>query len=227
MNTRVLGVLALFACACMCIAPKDIDHVAAYIVTLQKAGYSTIFSLFDVGRGAKKQDLAKKHAQLIKACYISKTKKKEMPIGQGLSENEAKTIIVNGYQILTQPNLRAAYNWILDEAPPHFMENYTARAGRKGGAHVSMPSGFSLLLTFVLCFVVFDALRVCMPVGPGKGAEKTKKSGKKNKAQEPRKVIQLGDMYLCRAFRAVSGQLRNLRAPESQKPVATPEHIEK
>lgn len=224
MNIRLLGVLFLTLFVCNCKFDKDIENVARYINTLQNAGYTTVFSLFNVSRNATKEELAKEHAKLIKACYISKTKKLPMPVGKNLKESEAKSLIVNGYKILTDENQRKAYNWILDEAHPRFMEAYKERIGRKNArVPIFMPSMLALFITLLVSLIVFDGLRIVMRKSSKqketKGKKGSKKKSKQEKQQKESKVgIDLRDMYIYKGYSKCRDILSQVIQPKkSQK----------
>ncbi|KAI5190266.1 hypothetical protein NEMIN01_0965 [Nematocida minor] len=200
MNMRLVGVVIAFAYACQCIASKDIEHVASYIQNLHSMGYNTIFSLFDVNRSASPKEITKKHSKLIKECYMAKVKGKPMPVGKNLTEGEAKMIIVNGYQILMQEHLRKAYNWILDEAHPQFMENYKARAGAQKKGTFYMPSVLSLGISMLFTFIVYDVLRVCISFYTEEKKRKSANILKKQKKNQKPAKIDMKEMYIYKGY---------------------------
>ncbi|EHY65217.1 hypothetical protein NERG_01663 [Nematocida ausubeli] len=213
-----LGVLVvLFIGMCKCMSYKEIDQVALYIRTLQEAGLTTIFSLFDIDRQADRQEIAKKQSKLIKACYMAKMKGLPMPIGKNLTENEAKNIIVNGYQILVQPELRKAYNWILDEAHPQFMENYKAKTQRREHVRISMPSIGALAVSIVFTLIVFDALRVYISQSMKVKEALAAKTNKKMKKKQTAPAIDMKGMYICKAYAACHDMINRLAGKAQNK----------
>ncbi|KAI5165143.1 hypothetical protein NEIG_00125 [Nematocida sp. ERTm5] len=198
-----LGILLLFFLGmCQCMSYKEIEQVALYIKTLQDAGYTTIFSLFNIDRSASRQEITRSQSKLIKECYISKIKGRPMPVGKNLSEMEAKSIIVNGYQILTQPKLRKAYDWILDEAHPQFMENYKSRTHKKTRVPIVMPSIGVLIFSVIFTLIVFDGMRVYISQKTEIKKAMKSKISKKEKKQLKKMSISMKDMYICRGYNA-------------------------
>lgn len=202
-STKLAAIFCLILSLGQCMTGKDLDYVASYIVTLQDAGYETIFSLFNLSHSASDKEIARQQAKLIKQCYLAKMKKNPMPVGKGLTEVQAKVLIVNGHKVLTEKPLRSVYNWILNEAHPGFMENFRAQSKKRERATIYAPSLISLLVSVSFSLIVFDFLRVYLPLYTEKKkavvlTKKQKKSLQKSTVSKPG----VTDLYIYKGYRA-------------------------
>lgn len=212
-------VVAVLMSICRCITSKDLNYVASYIQNLQDAGHETIFSLFNLSRYASSKELEKQQSKLIKQCYLAKVKNKPMPIGNGLTEVQAKILIVNGYKILTEKGLRSAYNWILDEAHPQFMENFRAQSKSKARGIFYAPSILSLLASMGFSFVIFDFLRIYLSYHTEKKKQKTTgltKKQRKMQAKNPvNPILDIKEMYIYKGYKIFYSMVSRLKGKEA------------
>lgn len=224
--------MAVYVAVCSCITSKDLDYVAAYIQTLQDAGYETIFSLFEVSRSANSKEIAKQQSRLIKKCYMAKVKKNPMPVGKDLTEVQAKVLIVNGYKILTEKGLRSAYNWILDEAHPQFMENFRARSKAQAQGIFYAPSMLSVLVSLFFSFIVFDFLHLYITYCTRNKNQNTRgltKKQRKAQLKSQTKTIEksplnMKDLYIYKGYMACHQLINKLHSKGADNAVQQSRH---
>lgn len=222
------GILLLFALISVVIAVSNtaLQEVAEYIELLHEAGskHYTIFDLLGVTPRSTERELKSARAHLMQECNRMK-KKKEGPFGPGIDQNKARVLVLNGFKILSSPELRQAYEWILHDAPPHFMQEFRTR--RKEAKRIKYHAPSIILLGSLLLFtlVLFDIVTTFSPyylndlLNPQKISPLKKKKEKKKKQTEnpqPIKKPTFGDTFTAKIYRRATGIITSKRSSQPQ-----------
>lgn len=185
---RIAVCLSFLFATCICLPTnKEIDLVADYIDTLHTiTSHRTIYSLFDVDQWVKDSVLKRRRAAMLNKWYKLKREGKPM-LGENVNHTQAQNLIVNGYKILTDKKLREAYNWLVNEAPPGFIDEYRKKAAERKKVQFNMPSTFAMILLGTTMWIVFDILCTFLPDSQTQKEIKISKREKKNKKDKRKK----------------------------------------
>ncbi|KAI5170633.1 hypothetical protein NEFER03_0092 [Nematocida sp. LUAm3] len=183
---------------------EDIEKVAEYIDMLQATGkYHMIYSLFGTTKYTTEEEIKQKQAILLKKCYAMK-KKGGSPLGEHIPYADARLLIVNGYKILTDKRLKEAYEWILNDSPPDFMEAFRRRKSAKRKIQFTMPSGVLMGLLVLSMLLLCDVLSTFSTVQGGTLGKGKKKQRKEKKEKKEKKRVTLRDTFTYRIFSKAS-----------------------
>ncbi|KAI5185284.1 hypothetical protein NEHOM01_0742 [Nematocida homosporus] len=180
---------------------KTIDKVAEYIDLLQSTGkYHMIYNLFGVGNGVSKDTLRKRQTALLKECYLQK-KSGGSPLGKEINYNLARTLISTGYQILTDPELKEAYDWVLNDAPPEFMFQYRRRKEKSLALFSFMPSALLVALVSLGVWLILDIVYTfASRSGSHRATKKEKQKEKRGKQKGGVRLPTWRDTMTARTF---------------------------
>lgn len=184
---------------------KTLEEIATYINMLHRTkDFHTIYSLFNVGTRPNSAVLRDRYTELVRR-YRQLKKGEVGPLGKNVSKEEGLNLVINGYKILTTPEYSQVYEWVLNEAPPNFMEAVLRRGVARKRAKISAPGVGAWLAFLVFSLVLFDLLSTFLPYYVGKSSE-TRRVGKRPKkkhAAAPQERPGLRDMHISKIFSRV------------------------
>lgn len=201
---------------------KLLGEIASYVNMLhQTKKFYTIYTLFDVSERSSKGEVKEKYAKLIRRYRL--LKKDEIgPLGKEIDRQTALNLINTGYRIITDEKYKRLYDWVVNEAPPNFID-FISRKQKKGRhVPVSAPGPVTWLVFLFLAFFLFDLLSTVLPhylerakreASPRreKGLWKEEKGGYKGRKPPQEKPapakLGLGDMRTFKILRYVQRRL--------------------
>lgn len=212
MRAPSTGILVLFSLVSVAFAvsQKALQEVAEYIEMLHEAGskHYTIFDLLGVSPRSTEREMKSARAHLMQECNRMK-KRKEGPFGPGIDQNKSRVLVLNGFKILSSPELRRAYEWILQEAPPHFMEEFRTRRKEAKRLKYHTPPAILVVILILSTLFLFDLVSTFSPyylhgvLSPEKSkALKKKKEKKRRQADAPLSIKKptFWDTFTARAY---------------------------
>ncbi|OAG31737.1 hypothetical protein NEDG_00212 [Nematocida displodere] len=212
--------LSVAACLVMCLSSlmgaltdERIKKVALYIEDLYQLGpYTTLYTLFDATPDTSLDVLKKRKSALIKECYEMERNKKNVPV-QGLSGKERTHLVVRGFSILTDANLKEAYDWVLFKSPSGFMDRFRETRAKEKRGTFFMPSLFAVAIAAFAVFEFFDLAITFIPKAPKKDIGKKALKKKQKKGEAPPQAPTIYDTLTYRAISRVFGLRRKEQLP--------------